>query len=97
VDPHSSVAPLRIATPKDETVVFASTPNIHHHGGWIQHLHRPDMPAVATKYFTGDLQSASPVLGTALAAMTLSGAPVIATNGAAGLPMLNASATLSAA
>ena len=94
LDPKSSVAPMRVATPTNETAVFTSTPNVHAFGGWIQHLHKPDMPAVAPKYFTGDALSVSPLLGVALAAKTLGGERVIALNGGAGLPLLNAASTL---
>ena len=97
LDPKSSVAPMRVATPANETAVFVSTPNVHSFGGWIQHLHKPDMPAVAPKYFTGDIQAASPLLGVALAAQTLSGKPVISVDGSRGLPMLNPASKLEAA
>ncbi len=94
LDPKSSVAPMRVATPTRETAVFASTPNVHQFGGWIQHLHKPDMPAVAPKYFTGDMLSVSPLLNVALAAQTVSGAPIISQNGAPGLPLLNPASVL---
>ena len=94
LDPKSSVAPMRVATGTRETAVFSSLPNLHHFGGWIQHLHKPDMPAVASKYFTGDMLSVSPLLSVVLAAQTLQGVPVIAQNGAPGLPLLNSASVL---
>ncbi len=94
LDPKSSVAPMRIATGTRETAVFSSLPNVHHFGGWIQHLHKPDMPAVAPKYFTGNMLSASPLLSVVLAAQTLSGKPIIAQNNAPGLPLLNPASVL---
>ncbi len=94
LDPKSSVAPMRIATGTRETAVFSSVPNVHLYGGWIQHLHKPDMPAVAPKYFTGDMLSVSPLLSVVLAAQTLSGAQIIAQNGAPGLPLLNSASVL---
>lgn len=91
LDPKSSVAPMRVATGTRETVVFSSTPNLHAFGGWIQHLHKPDMPAVAPKYFTGDCLSVSPLLSVALAARGLSGEPIVALKPAdRGLPLMNA-------
>lgn len=92
LDPRSTVAPMRVATGTRETVVFSSTPNQHVFGGWIQHLHKPDMPAVAPKYFSGDMLSAAPLLSVALAARQLSGERIVAFDGAAGLPLLNAGA-----
>lgn len=56
-----------------ESVNFVSTPNVHPRGGWIQPLRISDMAAVATKFFTGDMQAVSPVLGVALAAEMLHG------------------------
>ncbi|MEI6233418.1 MAG: beta-ketoacyl synthase N-terminal-like domain-containing protein [Planctomycetota bacterium] len=94
LDPKSSVAPMRVATGTRETAVFSSLPNIHAFGGWIQHLHKPDMPAVAPKYFTGDMLAPSPLLSVALAAQTLSGSPIIAQNGTPGLPLLNKASVL---
>jgi hypothetical protein len=94
LDPKSSVAPMRVATNTHETVVFVSTPNVHSFGGWIQHLHKPDMPAVATKYFTGDMLSVSPVISIALAAQLLGGEPVVSQNGSPGLPLLNPASSL---
>ena len=94
LDPKSSVAPMRVATGTRETAVFSSLPNVHHFGGWIQHLHKPDMPAVAPKYFTGDMLSVSPLLSVVLAAQTVGGAAIVARNGAPGLPMLNPASVL---
>ena len=94
LDPKSSVAPMRVATDTRQTAVFSSLPNLHHFGGWIQHLHKPDMPAVAPKYFTGDMLSVSPLLSVVLAAQTIGGSPIIAQKGGPGLPLLNSTSVL---
>jgi len=70
LDPQSTVAPIQIATKIDETAVFVSTPCVHPSGGWTGPLVDADL-AVATKLYTGDMLSASPLLGTALAAGVL--------------------------
>ena len=54
------------------------------------------MPAVAPKYFTGDMLSVSPVLNVALAAAELSGQKIAALPSAPGLPLMNAAAALHA-
>ena len=97
LDPKSTVAPMRVATGTRETVVFSSTPNQHAFGGWIQHMHKPDMPAVAPKYFSGDMLSVSPLLSVALAARELSGENIVSLNGSPGLPLLNAAVAATAA
>ena len=91
LDPKAVAAPIQIATAKRETLVFVSTPIVHPRGGWQFPLWA-DMPAVATKYFTGDMLSVSPLTGAALAAGTLGGR--YPRSGACALPLLKNSGEL---
>jgi hypothetical protein len=87
---------ISVGTNPHETVNFVSTPNVHPLGGWIQPLRISDMAAVATKFYSGDMLSVSPVLGAALAAGTLGGSVKIALkDGEAGLPCLRKVADVS--
>jgi len=70
LDPKATAAPMKIATPKAETVVFVSTPNVHPAGGWMNPL-LEEIPSLATTYYTGDMLSVSPLLGVALGAGVL--------------------------
>lgn len=72
LDPRSTVSPIQFATEKRETLVFVSTPNIGPKGGWPHPLISAEMTA-ATKYYSGDMLSVSPLLGAALGAGVLGG------------------------
>jgi hypothetical protein len=85
---ESKADPIGIAMSPEDTVLFVSIPNVHPAGGWIQPL-RPEMATVATKYFTGDMLSVSPLLGVALSASVLSGRIKFGKDSTeAGLPLL---------
>ena len=81
--------PISVGTGPEETVNFVSGPNLLPGNTRVHLLRTNDMAAVATKLFTGDMLSVSPVLGVALAAGTLSGTVRVALrDGESGLPML---------
>ena len=88
LDPKSTVAPIQLATDPRETLVFMSTPNINPDGGWGSPLMAAEL-SVATKFYTGDMLSVSPVLGIALSAGVLQGRYQLAMAGKKGLPLLH--------
>jgi 3-oxoacyl-(acyl-carrier-protein) synthase len=89
VDPASAGDPISVGTGPEETVNFVSGPNLLPSGQRVHLLRTNDMAAVATKLYTGDMLSVSPVLGVALAAGTLSGSVRVALQkGGSGMPML---------
>jgi len=84
LDPRAKSAPIQLATPREQTIAFVSTPNVHPRGGWASPLWN-DMPAFASKLYTGDMLSVSPLLGAALGAGVL--AKKIPLSGAGALPL----------
>ena len=95
-DPHTDSEQISVGTTPHETINFVSTPNVHPGGGWIQPLRITDMPAIATKFYSGDMLSVSPVLGVALAAELLGGKIKAAQQaGAPGLPLVSRAAKVS--
>jgi hypothetical protein len=95
-DPHNDSEQISVGTAPHETVNFVSTPNVHPRGGWIQPLRITDMAAIATKFYSGDVLSVSPLLGVGLAAELLGGKIKAALQtGETGLPLVSRAAKVS--
>lgn len=90
MSPASALEPIRIATPPQETVFFVSTPNGGSVGDRISPPLTADIPSIATKYYSGDMFSVSPLLGVCLGAGILGKKIFIALKaGDSGLPLLH--------